>query len=896
MRWVRPAFTTSAKAAAFSASARARWRSAGTRSPEIPSSAARWMAEGKVSFEDCPAFTSSFGLTRRPIRRPASVARTSFRFMFVEVPEPVWKTSTGKASAWWPAATSSAAAAIASATSLGSAPRRAFTRAAAPLMRASARTSAGSTRRPEIGKFSTARWVCAPHSASRGTATSPIESCSIRNPSAGSPLAALTPGCLPASSGTRPHLAPNRSGGCATWPNAGKPCCMPARSIRCRPIVMPTERALAAGVVRRACRLGARSPGPLRRRRTALLLAAASLAAAAWPLEAHASPVTTLRTRAYAIAARIDTLRLKLGVLSEEYDQALTRLGVLRREIRADRRALGAARSSVRRDAANLRRQAIEAYVNAGTGAGVTSVLTSTAGALPLRQAYLEVASASLDTAIASLRDSEHRLGVREATLAQDEAQAAQAADTLRQARDAALGLEAQLSATLSQVQGQLAAAIRQQQVAQAAAAAAAAAARRRRGRRHGGRACRREPARRPLRVGRCDPGGRLRLLGAHHVGVGAGRRQPPPQRRRPVREHRARPAVGPPAGRPRLLRRGRLHLPRDHVHRRRPGDPGGGHRHRRPDHPGLARRHRRRTTLAGASREASARAGPPGDDGGRGALLGRGEPRSRLPPPLPPAPPAAWRGGRPEGTGPLASHRRRLLPPSRRLAGGPRDPRGGPRALLRPARLGHRPRARARPGEPEPVRPHGATRPGAHLVAVAAHGRPGAPGCAGPDAARLRAGRPRRRRRHARALPVALRAPAAAHGAPRARRGRLRRVPRRRARRRRRAQVARRPRGEPRRRQPRLPARRALDDAARRPRRRGPVLVALQAAARPPGVGRRAPRCRAGPVPGGPHRLLRDPTPRRGVGVPLPGRRARLRASRGCRRRCGIAAARSGP
>ncbi len=33
---------------------------------------------------------------------------------------------------------------------------------------------------PEIGKFSTARWVCARHLAAAGTRTSPIESFSMR--------------------------------------------------------------------------------------------------------------------------------------------------------------------------------------------------------------------------------------------------------------------------------------------------------------------------------------------------------------------------------------------------------------------------------------------------------------------------------------------------------------------------------------------------------------------------------------------------------------------------------------------------------------------------------------------------------------------------------------------
>jgi hypothetical protein len=65
--------------------------------------------------------------------------------------------------------------------SLSSTPSSAFTFAAAPLMRASASMWARSMRCPEIGKFSTARWVWARHFASTGTRTSPIESCSIRN-------------------------------------------------------------------------------------------------------------------------------------------------------------------------------------------------------------------------------------------------------------------------------------------------------------------------------------------------------------------------------------------------------------------------------------------------------------------------------------------------------------------------------------------------------------------------------------------------------------------------------------------------------------------------------------------------------------------------------------------
>ncbi len=69
-------------------------------------------------------------------------------------------------------------------TSASMMPISPFTIAAARLMRASAWICAGSSPRPEMGKFSTARCVWAAYSASRGTRTSPIVSCSMRNSSA----------------------------------------------------------------------------------------------------------------------------------------------------------------------------------------------------------------------------------------------------------------------------------------------------------------------------------------------------------------------------------------------------------------------------------------------------------------------------------------------------------------------------------------------------------------------------------------------------------------------------------------------------------------------------------------------------------------------------------------
>ena len=101
---VRPDLTTSSNSVAFASSAAASWSSAGSRSWTISSSAARCTADGKTSFEHWPMLTSSFACTPSP----ASVAITSFAFMFDEVPEPVWKTSIGNWSSSSPSATRSA--------------------------------------------------------------------------------------------------------------------------------------------------------------------------------------------------------------------------------------------------------------------------------------------------------------------------------------------------------------------------------------------------------------------------------------------------------------------------------------------------------------------------------------------------------------------------------------------------------------------------------------------------------------------------------------------------------------------------------------------------------------------------------------------------------------------
>ena len=91
-------------------------------------------------------------------------------FMLLEVPEPVWKTSIGNWLSSLPSMTSVAAANIEStcASSNGflpvpvSFPKSRFATPQAYLTRPMAWIIAGGISQPEIGKFWTARWVCAP--------------------------------------------------------------------------------------------------------------------------------------------------------------------------------------------------------------------------------------------------------------------------------------------------------------------------------------------------------------------------------------------------------------------------------------------------------------------------------------------------------------------------------------------------------------------------------------------------------------------------------------------------------------------------------------------------------------------------------------------------------------
>jgi hypothetical protein len=136
-RCVRPIFTTSRHAAAFSPTASRSAVTAGISDSATACTAATCIAVGNVSFDDCPMLTWSFGCTGDldPMTPPTSwmhrFAITSLTFMFDWVPDPVCHTRNGKWASSSPSITSSQTRAMSAAIQEGSRPAEPLASAAA---------------------------------------------------------------------------------------------------------------------------------------------------------------------------------------------------------------------------------------------------------------------------------------------------------------------------------------------------------------------------------------------------------------------------------------------------------------------------------------------------------------------------------------------------------------------------------------------------------------------------------------------------------------------------------------------------------------------------------------------------------------------------------------------
>mmetsp|Transcript_122526 Transcript_122526/g.357788 ORF Transcript_122526/g.357788 Transcript_122526/m.357788 type:complete len:207 (-) Transcript_122526:154-774(-) len=191
---VRPILITSPNSATFLSNSPNSVFRAGRSCSRSASTMAMCMAALNASLVLWPRFTWSFGWTTfcppAPFRpssfarmRLATLARTSFTFMLVCVPLPVWKTTRGNCVSSRSSLDRTSCAARAIADEISGPSARALASAADCFSSSSALIMRFGMRSSLILKFCSERCVCAAHRACSGTRTVPWVSCSTRIPS-----------------------------------------------------------------------------------------------------------------------------------------------------------------------------------------------------------------------------------------------------------------------------------------------------------------------------------------------------------------------------------------------------------------------------------------------------------------------------------------------------------------------------------------------------------------------------------------------------------------------------------------------------------------------------------------------------------------------------------------
>jgi cell wall-associated NlpC family hydrolase len=195
-------------------------------------------------------------------------------------------------------------------------------------------------------------------------------------------------------------------------------------------------------------------------------------------MPAGADPLATARAQAAQIAAQIQAQGQRLSVLSEQFDVAQLRVGQLDSQLNQTRAAIAQTQAQVATDEADLRAQALDAYMAGGNELGLETLFAGGNLQSAASSEYRDVAGGNLSGALDNLRTAKLSLA-GEQTQLQSTEQGARAA--LAQADAAKQGAAATLSSqqsTLDHVKGQVAALVAQQQAAAAAAQAAAFQAR----------------------------------------------------------------------------------------------------------------------------------------------------------------------------------------------------------------------------------------------------------------------------------------------------------------------------------------------------------------------------------------------------------------------------------
>ncbi len=208
-------------------------------------------------------------------------------------------------------------------------------------------------------------------------------------------------------------------------------------------------------------RLGRRpTPGRPSPRALGLVLAAATLAAGAVavaPTVAGASSIKSDQARAKQLYNQIQTMNNRVDLLSQRYDLAQVKLHRINNEIVNTRAIVKAIQRHEATGVAQLRSDAVFAYVTNGAASASNPLFSSKASSIGATNVYSQLAQGNIATTLAGLKSDRVRLTQERSLLAAEDRSAAGAAAAAARSLHSAQSVQSALQRALNQVKGQIA-------------------------------------------------------------------------------------------------------------------------------------------------------------------------------------------------------------------------------------------------------------------------------------------------------------------------------------------------------------------------------------------------------------------------------------------------------
>ena len=207
-------------------------------------------------------------------------------------------------------------------------------------------------------------------------------------------------------------------------------------------------------------RLGRRpTPGRPSPRALRLVLVAATLAAGAVavaPTGAGAS-IKSDQARAKQLYNQIQTMNNRVDLLSQRYDQAQVKLHKINNEIVNTRSIVKSIRRHEASGDAELRADAVFAYVTNGAASASNPLFSPKASSIGATNVYSQLAQGNIATTLAGLKSDRVRLTQERSLLAAEDRSAANAAAAAARSLHSAQSVQSALQRALNEVKGQIA-------------------------------------------------------------------------------------------------------------------------------------------------------------------------------------------------------------------------------------------------------------------------------------------------------------------------------------------------------------------------------------------------------------------------------------------------------